>query len=203
MTGYTYSNVFSPPNDHPETLINPHDSDWAQHRNQSTIIPMGYNDSHWSTSVLGYRQKSSVWAWLQNVKKRHFSGRSFTLRLAIFLLSAVLIANIAFTVVALVVSSKLGLGRGTLMSGKCHAVNLADTGLHVLINVLSTAALLGSTTFMQLLSSPTRKDIDRAHAQRRVLDVGVSSLRTLAGISKRRVFLWVVLALSALPLHLL
>lgn len=187
MTGYKYSNVFSLPNDPPETPINPYDSGWVQQ----------------GTSVLGDKKKSGICAWLQNVKKRYFSGRSFTLRLAIFLLSAALIANISFTIVALVVSSKLGLGRGILMSGKCHAVSLADTGLHVLINVLSTAALLGSTTFMQLLSSPTRKEIDRAHAKRRVLDVGVSSLRTLTGISKRRVFLCVVLVLSALPVHLL
>lgn len=163
---------------------------------------MGYDNSQ-STYVCSDKKKSGVWARVQNVRKRHFSGRSFTLRLAIFLLSAVLIINIVFTTVALVVPSKLGLGQGILMSGKCHAVNLADIGLHVLINVLSTTALLGSSTFMHLLSSPTRKDIDRAHAKGRVLDVGVSSLRTLTGISKRRVFLWVVLALSALPVHLL
>ena len=110
MSGYKYSNVFSPPNDPPETPINPYDSGWVQQ----------------GTSVLGDKKKSGVWACLQNVKKRYFSGCSFTLCLAIFLLSAVLIANISFTIVALVVSSKLGLGQGTLMSGKCHAVSLAS-----------------------------------------------------------------------------
>lgn len=56
---------------------------------------------------------------------------------------------------------------------------------------------------MQCLSSPTRNEIDNAHAQGVWLDVGVPSLRNLRRLSTTRVVLWYLLAISSIPLHLL
>jgi hypothetical protein len=136
-------------------------------------------------------------------KNAHFSGRPFSLRLAFVLVGSVFTVNIIFTLVAILFSKSNGHPLGTLISGDCHAVKSAETWLHLLINILSTLILLGSSVFMQLLGSPTRSDIDRAHAQHRQLDIGVTSFRNLFGISKLRVVLWAILALSALPVHLL
>ena len=56
---------------------------------------------------------------------------------------------------------------------------------------------------MQCLTSPTRDEIDKAHARHDWLDIGVPGLRNLRRISWDRVGLWWLLALSGIPLHLL
>ncbi|MCJ1312051.1 hypothetical protein MMC25_005725 [Agyrium rufum] len=56
---------------------------------------------------------------------------------------------------------------------------------------------------MQILTAPTRAEIDEAHTRGRWLDIGVPSVRNLRSISRKRVLLWFGLAFSSLPLHLL
>ncbi|KAL8848269.1 MAG: hypothetical protein Q9221_006707 [Calogaya cf. arnoldii] len=56
---------------------------------------------------------------------------------------------------------------------------------------------------MQCLGSPTREEIDRAHAKRRWLDVGVPSVRNLRNISPKRAVTWFLLAISSVPLALM
>jgi hypothetical protein len=79
-----------------------------------------------------------------------------------------------------------------------------NTGLHLAINILSTIILAGSNYTMQCLSAPTRSEIDAAHSPKHAvhLDVGILSIRNLNYISVRRTFLWLLLGLSSLPLHL-
>jgi hypothetical protein len=90
-----------------------------------------------------------------------------------------------------------------LFEGDCDRVDQLNSGLHLLINLLSTVLLSSSNYCMQCLSAPTRKDIDRAHARRIWLDIGVPSIHNLRRISKTRALLWTLLGLSSLPLHLL
>jgi hypothetical protein len=92
---------------------------------------------------------------------------------------------------------------GILLEGNCNRVELLNTGLHVFINVLSTLLLSGSNYCMQCLSAPTRGEVDKAHARRKWLDIGIPSLRNVRHLSGQRVTLWVLLALTSLPLHLL
>ncbi|KAG4442025.1 hypothetical protein IFR05_002493 [Cadophora sp. M221] len=56
---------------------------------------------------------------------------------------------------------------------------------------------------MQCLCSPTRREVDKAHERNTWLDVGIQSFRNLMKIKKIRVVLWVLLALSSVPLHLM
>ena len=49
---------------------------------------------------------------------------------------------------------------------------------------------------MQVISSPTRKEVDLAHQRGRWLDVGIPSTRNLMGISWTRIVMWGILALS-------
>jgi hypothetical protein len=74
---------------------------------------------------------------------------------------------------------------------------------HLGINVLSTLLLASSSSCMQRLNSPTRADVDGAHSKGRYLDIGVLGVRNFASISPARVWLWLTLALSSVPLHLL
>ena len=56
---------------------------------------------------------------------------------------------------------------------------------------------------MQRLCAPTRQELDKAHRDHFWLDIGIVSVRNLAKISKRRLAIWLLLALSSVPLHLL
>ena len=62
-----------------------------------------------------------------------------------------------------------------LMEGDCSAVSKWDTGLHLVINAISVVLLSASNYTMQCLSSPTRSELDIAHAHGQWLDVGVPS----------------------------
>ncbi|KAH7070508.1 hypothetical protein BKA63DRAFT_78380 [Paraphoma chrysanthemicola] len=90
-----------------------------------------------------------------------------------------------------------------LFLGNCSKALRLNTGIHVLINILSTIMLASSNMFMQLLLAPTRAEVDKAHRRQRFLDIGVPSLRNLLYISTRNTLVWAVLVLSSLPLHLL
>ena len=114
----------------------------------------------------------------------------------------ILLLNIILTIVASARNPGHG-GLANIQEGSCSESDRLDFWLHLLINALSTVLLAASNYCMQCLSSPTRKDIDKAHAQHRWLDIGVQSLRNLGSISRYRLCLWWLLALSSIPLHLL
>lgn len=56
---------------------------------------------------------------------------------------------------------------------------------------------------MQCLVAPSRAEVDKAHSKGTYLDIAVPSVRNLRLISKYKVFLWLVLAVSSVPLHLM
>lgn len=91
----------------------------------------------------------------------------------------------------------------TLLTGDCSTIKRVDTGLHVLINILSTLLLSASNACLQLLLAPTRAEVDKAHLQQTWLHIGVPSFRNLGYISRKRVCIWALLALSSIPLHFL
>jgi hypothetical protein len=94
-------------------------------------------------------------------------------------------------------------GIGTATEGSCKAVSRWNLGLHIGINILSSAMLGASNYTMQCVTAPTREECDSAHARNRWLDIGVPSIRNLAHISRHRKILWALLALSSTPIHLL
>ena len=115
---------------------------------------------------------------------------------------AVFLINVILTVWA---SVKFGLvgGIGTIQQGSCQRTKHLSLWLHLAINLLSTLLLGASNYSMQVLASPTREEINRAHSQRIWLDIGVPSVRNLRRIAPRRIILWSILAVSGIPLHLL
>lgn len=71
--------------------------------------------------------------------------------------------------------------------------------------MLGTGILAASNYTMQVLSAPTRTEVNKAHKKRDWVEIGVPGLRNLWGgrIKRERVVVWTLLLVSSLPLHLL
>lgn len=118
--------------------------------------------------------------------------------------SVVFCLNLAFTIWTLTMlpeGSNFVDGIGVFAEGDCSYIRSANIVVHLLINVLSTILLAGSNFCMQVLSAPTRREVDEAHARGRWLDIGVPSLRNWASVSWMSRFLWFLLGVSSIPLH--
>lgn len=89
-----------------------------------------------------------------------------------------------------------------VFTGHCDKANKYSTGVHLAINVLSSMLLGASNYCMQCLSAPTRKNIDKAHRTGKWLDIGVQSMKNLRFIGPKKLFFWICLAVSSIPLHL-
>ncbi|KAL2066777.1 hypothetical protein VTL71DRAFT_2849 [Oculimacula yallundae] len=94
-------------------------------------------------------------------------------------------------------------GFGVLYEGNCTRARSLSTSLHVLINVLSTVLLSASNYTMQCLNSPTRTAINKAHARKVWLDVGIPSWRNRKYVGFKSQILWWCLGFSSIPLHFL
>lgn len=113
-----------------------------------------------------------------------------------------LIITLTSLLVAVISGSPSG-GVGTIFTGSCDTVRRMDIWLHVAINSLGTI-LIGASNFnMQCLNAPNRKEVDAAHAQGYWLDIGVLSIRNFFYMSWEKAWLWILLAFSTIPLHLL
>lgn len=129
-------------------------------------------------------------------------GWKLAARLSIVIVAIVLLFNITITAWA---SMKYGLhsGVGTIHQGTCSSIKKTGLFVHMAINVVSTLLLGASNYCMQCLSSPTRQEVDNAHAEKTWLDIGIQSVRNLRRIARSRTLLWGCLAFSSIPLHLM
>ncbi|KAF5704897.1 hypothetical protein FGLOB1_8316 [Fusarium globosum] len=93
-------------------------------------------------------------------------------------------------------------GETAILNGSCDEISRANLWIHLAINVIGTGVLGSSNFFMQVLVAPARQDVDRAHASKRWVEIGVHSLHNFRFILKRRIFLWALFSLTSIPLHL-
>ena len=89
-----------------------------------------------------------------------------------------------------------------VFSGDCGKIEKKDTWVHLGLNVVATVLLASSNYCMQLLSAPSRTEVDKAHAKQKWLDVGIASVRNLRFLRKKKVASWWLLGISSIPLHL-
>lgn len=115
----------------------------------------------------------------------------------------VFVVNTAFLVWALRTRGTTD-GVGILYEASCDDTKKANIGVHLLINILSSAILAASNYCMQCLAAPTRSEIENAHRNADWLDVGIPSLRNVASSSfaTRKKVCWWILGISSFPLHL-
>jgi len=91
----------------------------------------------------------------------------------------------------------------TVYRGNCDMMQSISTWSHLGLNILGTILLAVGNNYMQCLSAPTRRDLDRVHPQGKWMDVGVQGFRNLLLIPRKRWLVWSFLCPSSLPLHLL
>ncbi|KAL3487464.1 hypothetical protein BJX62DRAFT_253912 [Aspergillus germanicus] len=125
-----------------------------------------------------------------------------------WVMGSVLIINTILTIIA------AGLAYGannaqnfsfaSMYKGKCSTAKNWSTGMHLVINILSTLMLGASNYCMQCLASPSRAQVDEAHAKRVWVRIGVPNIWNLLTRQrgKRQVLGWILLVTSA-PIHLI
>jgi hypothetical protein len=150
----------------------------------------------------GTLHSSNTFSLPSHERQTRFSGWRGGVALAILCSTFVLLLNIVCAIVA-AVAGKPSNGVATAYTGDCTVASRWTTGLQLLINIVSSLLLGASNYCMQRLVAPTRKEIDDAHAKGRWLDIGMPSVRNLSSINKKRLGLWVLLAISSVPLHFL
>jgi hypothetical protein len=124
-----------------------------------------------------------------------------TLWLGFATATTVLILNICMLAYAIFHSGSLTVA-ATIYEGECNTSKRISLALSLLVNILSTLLLGSSNNAAQYLSSPTRAEVDAAHAELTWMDIGIPSIRNLRRISTTRVWLWFLLFCSSFPLHL-
>ncbi|CAK4031371.1 Hypothetical predicted protein [Lecanosticta acicola] len=149
--------------------------------------PSGFDLLRARTSVSHVIQSISRTVSDQN-KRRKLHGWRFGVSLSAWTATVVLVLNLLIIIVT---------------AGSCSRANYLTTWLHILINGLSSLLLSASNYTMQALVAPTRAEVDRAHSRGDWMDIGVASIRNLFKIKWHRTALWMVLALSSIPIHLL
>lgn len=125
-----------------------------------------------------------------------------------WVMGTVLSINIILTIIAAGIAySRNGqddFSFAAIYTGSCDRAKNWTTGLHLVINILSTAMLGASNYCMQCLASPSRAQVDEAHSQRRSVSIGVPNiwdlLRRQRG--KRQLLGWLLLVTS-LPVHMI
>lgn len=117
--------------------------------------------------------------------------------------SLTFIINFSFSLVGLLHYESTADGVVTIHTGDCSVSKWVNTLIHLAINLLSTLLLGASNLGIQLLTSPTRREIDKAHAARRWLDIGVPSFRNLKSLPLGSKILCCILAFSSIPIHFL
>ncbi|KAM6511847.1 hypothetical protein FALCPG4_016840 [Fusarium falciforme] len=101
------------------------------------------------------------------------------------------------------VSRSGGLGINYIVfQGTCAKSRSINTWLHLFLNAYSTAILASSNFFMQVLTSPTRSEVDKAHSDNVSLKIGVQSMRNLYRAPRIRWVCWALFFITSFPLHL-
>ncbi|KAI0503374.1 hypothetical protein F5B22DRAFT_629537 [Xylaria bambusicola] len=130
------------------------------------------------------------------------SKRSIMLSIQFILAITVAIFNITFFVYVLKTYPTDERDIGTFMLGNCSRADWTNSAVHAAINILSTLLLGAGNYCMQLLSSPSREEVDRAHHQGQTMDIGLPSIWNLKNAERKRVIAWILLGVLATLLHL-
>ncbi|KAI1822183.1 hypothetical protein F4861DRAFT_415669 [Xylaria intraflava] len=90
-----------------------------------------------------------------------------------------------------------------IYTGDCSTATRIKIGANTVINVFSVVLLAGANYVFQVLISPTRREISKAHDRKRWLDIGMPSLRNLAYVSVPRAMIGLAALLVAIAIHVI
>lgn len=88
-------------------------------------------------------------------------------------------------------------------TGACQTTRTLNLVIHLGLNVAATLVFSSSIFVMQVLNSPTRAEVDAAHAKGKYVEIGVPSLSNVFALSKFKAVAWIVLVVFSLPVHML
>jgi hypothetical protein len=157
-----------------------------------------------SNTTYAYRPISEtslvpIKAWRQ----KHLSGWRIGVTIFSIAVLLVLLVNIGITIYYITqYAGTVTTDFKPVFTGNCDKTKKLNTWIHFAVNVMSSILLSGSNFSMQVLTAPTRKQIDDAHTKREWLDIGIPSIRNLRSMGPRRVILWALILLTSIPLHL-
>lgn len=120
----------------------------------------------------------------------------------------IIMAFVCVTILLIILSISVSqpgssLSRPTVIfKGDCTSSGRLNLVLNLLVNILSGVVLASSNFFMQVLSSPSREEIDIAHSWLRSLDIGVPSVKNLYYVARFKSFSWLMFLISSVPIHL-
>ena len=169
----------------------------------SQLLPPDIQSHHDAViGVDGQRQRTATFSSATSYVRRRFSGWRAGLVLAISADAVVVLLTLVLTFTAAFGFQRDG-DDAILVNQGCGGTKHWSVWLHLLINILSTIMLSTSSYTMQCLGSPTRSEINIAHAEGKWLNIGVPSLSNLFRVKKTRRILYIGLVVTSLPLHLL
>lgn len=168
-----------------------------------TISPADENEDPLPKSSSSWKARWTKQGWKTTVGLGFFAALLVCLVNLVLLIWAMASPHDARSQILNAYPSDNAKGITTVYTGSCDSTGLASTWAHLAINILSSLLLAASNNAMQVLAAPSRQEVDEAHARRLWLDVGVQSWRNLSNIAVARRLLWMLLALTTIPLHLL
>ena len=133
--------------------------------------------------------------------RRHPTWRLVVIINTIFV-GLVLLVYIVF-LVWIYTSLQVRHGVAEVFSGTCSQSSRAAAYAHFATNALAVLLFAVGTHASQILLSPTRAEVENAHARDRWLHIGVGGLRNMKWIHKRRLIKAVVLLATSILLPLL
>lgn len=110
--------------------------------------------------------------------------------------------NIAFLVYA-ELNSEIQIGSSLIYTGSCSKVKNLKLWLHLVINVLSTTLEASSNFCIQILNSPRRDEVDKAHAEGRSFRIGIHDVANILQVRWWKRWTIYVLAFSSWTLTLM
>lgn len=183
--------TFEDPNAHPQQHVQPHPPPYVSH---GTLDPQKAID-------VSYQPVQQTHVMTQ--EQSRFQG--FRVSLGGFSLAALVVlgANIGISIYCVQqYGNEPAANFKPVFTGDCKKTKQINTLVHLLINILSSLLLTGSNFSMQVLTAPTRSQVDQAHAQKQWLDIGIPSFRNLKSMGKKRLVLWSLILMTSAPLHL-
>ena len=157
-----------------------------------------FNFTKHSDEYLLWERKGSA----RSKKQKYLTGWRMGVTCSLLLAICVLLFDV-FAMVWIVSQHEIVNGSGSIFRGGCDQAKAMNTQVQIGINVLSTLLLSASNYCMQCLGAPTREEVDEAHARKNALFIGVPAAKNLKSINRSRAFVWIMLGLSALPVHFL
>ncbi|CAH0026486.1 unnamed protein product [Clonostachys rhizophaga] len=128
----------------------------------------------------------------QGFARKMMTGWRAGIVLIIFLGLLILVGTIVCLVLA-VINNFLTAEEMAVVTKDCAEIGRIDQGIQAAVNVLSLFFIASATYVSQVLVSPTREEVDAAHAKFSWFDIGIPTLKNFGGISTLRT----VLALTA------